>query len=149
MLEQDVTEEIEALHEFFVDWFGGKIAQEQDVFDSRFASRFSAACELIQPSGDTLSREVFFRAVKNSYGSSPDFRIAIRNVRVQLELPSGHSLITYEEWQRNAINSKPPDNARAASVLFSPKSTNSPFQWLHIHETWLPATDTPSERFDF
>ena len=149
MLQQEVRAEIEALHEFFVDWFGGKIAQDEEVFEKRFAARFSGACELLQPSGDTLTREVFFRAVKNSYGSSPDFRIIIRNVRVQLELPCGHSLVTYEEWQRNAINSKPQDNARAASVLFSPKSSSVPFQWLHIHETWLPAADTPPERFDF
>lgn len=141
-------QEIEALHEFFVDWFGGLIAEDDGVFEQRFSARFSADCELIQPSGDTLTRDTFFRAVKNSYGTSPDFRIEIRNVRVRAELPGDHWLVSYEEWQRNAINSKPADNARAASVLFS-RDANGIFQWLHIHETWLPEQATPPERFDF
>ena len=145
---QLARKEIEGLHEFFVDWFGGLIDEEEAVFEQRFSVRFSSDCELIQPSGDTLTRDVFFQAVKNSYGSSPDFRIAIRNVRVRAELPGDHLLVSYEEWQRNAINSKPADNARAASVLFS-RDANGIFQWLHIHETWLPEKMTPPDRFDF
>ncbi len=141
-------QEIEGLHEFFVDWFGGLIAEDDAVFEQRFSVRFSADCELIQPSGDTLTREIFFQAVKNSYGASPDFRIAIRNVRVRAVLPDNYLLVSYEQWQRNAINSKPADNARAASVLFS-RDAKGVFQWLHIHETWLPEQATSPERFDF
>ena len=147
-VEQLAREEIEGLHEFFVDWFSGSIAQDDTVFEQRFALRFSEDCELIQPSGDTLSRDVFFRAVNNSYGSSPDFRIAIRNVRVRVELSTGHLLVSYEEWQRNAVNSKPSDNARAASVLFA-REVDGKFKWLHIHETWLPEAATSIDRFDF
>ena len=147
----DVTAraEIEGLHEFFVDWFGGLIGDDQAVYEERFAERFSADCELIQPSGATLSRDTFFSAVRNSYGSSPDFRIAIRNVRVRYQIAGGFTLVSYEEWQRNAVNSTPQDNARAASVLFEDDSARGRPQWLHIHETWLPASDTPAERFDF
>lgn len=145
---QLARQEIEGLHEFFVDWFGGSIPEDEALFEQRFATRFSTDCELIQPSGDTLTREVFFDAVKNSYGASADFRIAIRNVRVRAELPSEHLLVSYEEWQRNAMNSKPADNARAASVLFS-RDASGKFQWLHIHETWLPEKLTPPDRFDF
>ena len=148
MNETQATKEIEALHAFFEDWFGGLIKAEEAVFQERFASRFHDDCELIQPSGATLSREVFFKAVLDSHDSSPDFRIAIRNVRVRFVLPGGYTLVTYEEWQRNAVNSTPSDNARAASVLFSESNSAQP-HWMHIHETWLPAAQTPAERFDF
>ena len=149
MNEAQAREEIEALHQFFVDWFGGLVAAQESAFDERFARRFHDSCELIQPSGNTLSREVFFRAVFDSYHSSPDFRIAIRNVRVRFTLPGGYTLVTYEEWQRNAVNSRPADNARAASVLFHRPGDDAAPLWLHIHETWLPPADTPPARFDF
>lgn len=149
MNEIEAREEIEALHAFFVDWFGGLIAADAEVFEQRFAKRFHADCELIQPSGSTLTRQVFFDAVRQSHASSPDFRIAIRNVRVRYELANGLSLVTYEEWQRNAVNSKPPDNARAATVLFQQSEDDRSLSWLHIHETWLPADQTPASRFDF
>lgn len=149
MDEATARAEIEGLHEFFVDWFGGLISNDEATYHARFAERFAADCELIQPSGATLSRDVFFGAVQGSYNSSPDFRIAIRNVRVRCELPGGYTLVTYEEWQRNAVNSTPPDNARAASVLFEDRSSQDRPHWLHIHETWLPVSDTPPERFDF
>lgn len=149
MLENDLRAEIVALHEFFVDWFGGLIAQDDQIFNDRFVVRFGDECELIQPSGATLTRKTFIAAVRNSYGSSPDFKIAIRNVRLRFELPGGHALVSYEEWQRNAVNSTPQDNARAASVLFSRTSANTPFQWLHIHETWLPSELTNASKFNF
>ena len=149
MNEAQAREEIEALHQFFVDWFGGLIAAQESTFDQRFVRRFHDSCELIQPSGNTLTREVFFQAIYDSYDSSPGFRIAIRNVRVRFSLPDGYSLVTYEEWQRNAVNSTPPNNARAASVLFHRDSDGAAPLWLHIHETWLPPADTPAARFDF
>ena len=149
MSEAQARLEIEALHEFFVDWFGGKIAADERVFHQRFSSRFHPDCELIQPSGLTLNTSDFFHAVRSSYGSSPDFRIAIRNVRVRHALPDGYSLVTYEEWQRNAVNSTPPDNARAASVLFYRPNDNTAPLWMHIHETWLPLVQVPPSRFDF
>ena len=149
MKENEAREEIEALHAFFVDWFGGIVEPENEVFEQRFAKRFHPDCELIQPSGSTLTRQVFFDAVRQSHGSSPDFRIAIRNVRVRYQLLDGLSLVTYEEWQRNAVNSKPPDNARAATVLFQKAGGDQSISWLHIHETWLPAEQTPVSRFDF
>ena len=48
MNEQQARQEIEALHEFFVDWFGGTISNEAAVFEQRFMRRFHADCELIQ-----------------------------------------------------------------------------------------------------
>ena len=149
MTETQAREEIEALHQFFVEWFGGSLADENEVFESRFAARFHPDCVLIQPSGASLTLAQFLNVVRTSHGSSPDFRIAIRNVKVRYLLPDGYALVCYEEWQRNAVNSKPTDNARSATVLFQQATTHGAPLWLHIHETWLPATETPPSRFDF
>ncbi|MGB1016836.1 MAG: hypothetical protein ACPG4T_22035, partial [Nannocystaceae bacterium] len=81
-----------------------------------------------------------------TYGNSPGFAIAIR--RVQVRWQRGTTILaTYEEWQRNARRSTPPDNGRAATVLFEDLGTR--LSWLHIHETWLPAEIMAAGPFDF
>ena len=92
-----------------------------------------------------MSRAALADAVRGAYASNPEFRIVIRNVCVRRTF--GDTLLaTYEEWQVNALASKPSNNARLASVLF--KST-ARLSWLHIHETWMPQAQTGAERFDF
>jgi hypothetical protein len=140
---ETVRKEIEALHEFFVAWFTGTIAENE--FDSGFLARFDPDFHLIPPAGIVLDRDGIASGVRDSYATNPDFRIAIRNVQVR-RVFDGHILATYEEWQRNALASDPPDNARLATVLF--KDTN-PLRWLHVHETWMPAELANAGPYDF
>jgi hypothetical protein len=55
-------------------------------------------------------------------------------------------LATYEEWQRNALASKPADNGRIATVVFK---IGDPLKWVHIHETWLPEAVMAPDDYDF
>ncbi len=131
-VEKRVRAEVEALHRFLVGWFSGALAEA--VFETAFADRLDPELVFIAPAGSVLGRPVLLSAVRDGYGSNPDFRIAIRNVRVHRVL--GDKVIaTYEEWQRNALSSTPPDNARVATVVMDIGGTP---RWLHIHETWLP-----------
>ncbi|MGR8949280.1 MAG: hypothetical protein ACU84Q_14640 [Gammaproteobacteria bacterium] len=50
MDEMTARGEIESLHQYFVDWFGGLIERDDTVFEERFARRFGAECELTRPS---------------------------------------------------------------------------------------------------
>ncbi|UTW56271.1 hypothetical protein [Kordiimonas sp. SCSIO 12610] len=146
--------EIEGLHTFFDDWFGGLVDKSDQVFDERFSARFDTDCILIQPGGVALGYDQFKNGVKGGHGSSPGFKVQIRNVEVR---PLGNTpnadniiLVTYEEWQKNAINSSPPNNGRAASVIFKIVQ-NDPvtLKWYHIHETWLPKSVMDVDDFDF
>ena len=83
--------------------------------------------------------------MRRAHGSNPDFRIAIRNVVVRRVMPDV-VLATYEEWQRNALASTPPDNARLATVAFA---RTEPLRWLHVHETWLPGEVAAAGPYDF
>lgn len=58
----------------------------------------------------------------------------------------GYVLATYEEWQRNAIASKPADNGRIATALFRAREQ---LRWIHVHETWLPRDVMAAGPFDF
>lgn len=142
-LESKVRNEVEALHRFFVGWFSGKLPL--NAFELEFLARFDREFRLIPPAGVLLTLDKFKTALYRSHASNPDFRIAIRNVKVH-QLLDGHILATYEEWQRNALASKPPDNARIATVIFN---NTQPLRWIHVHETWLPESIASAGPFDF
>lgn len=148
-LAERVRAEIVSLHEFFVGWFGGALAQDDETFSVGFVRRFDPAFLLIPPAGTLVPLAKLTSSIRDGYGKNPEFRIEIRNVTLRRE----HGklvLATYEEWQRNAINSTPPDNGRIASAWFKqePSAANG-LAWLHIHECWLPAELTGADPFDF
>lgn len=142
-IEERVRQEVEALHEFFVGWFSGELAKA--AFDPSFLNRFSPELVFIPPAGKLLGLADLSSAVRAGYASNPHFRVEIRRVEVQREF-DGYVLATYEEWQRNALASTPPDNGRIATVLFA---SSNPLQWLHIHETWLPEEIQAVGPYDF
>lgn len=143
MIEEKVRTEIEELHKFFVGWFTGVL--KTSSFAKGFLARFDSEFLLIPPAGIILSLDELSSSIRNTYDTNPDFRIVIRNVKVQRIL--GNEIIaTYEEWQRNALASAPPDNSRLATVIF--KKTE-PLQWLHVHETWMPESVQAAGPFDF
>jgi hypothetical protein len=142
-LEDIVRTEIEDLHKFFVGWFTGTL--NNNIFDEGFLARFDSEFLLIPPAGIILSLDELSSGIKNTYDTNPDFRIVIRNVKIQRVLDN-EIIATYEEWQRNALASTPPDNGRLATVIF--KKTD-PLQWLHVHETWMPETVQAAGPFDF
>jgi hypothetical protein len=142
-LETIVREEIEALHRFFIEWFSGA-APESDL-EEGILNRLAPDLVFVPPGGSLLGRDALETGLRQGYGTNPDFRIAIRNVTVHRVLES-HVVATYEEWQRNALASKPPDNARLATVLFE---NSRPLRWLHIHETWMPEDVAAAGPYDF
>ena len=143
-----VLAEIEALHEFFERWFTGSCERSEAVFQTGLSERFSDDAVLIQPNGRSLGKAAFCSAVQNGYGGSSEFRVKIRNLQLRPAIGTGAILATYEEWQRGAVNSTPPDNGRVASVVFQ-RGEAGTLIWTHIHETWLPEERYDAEAFDF
>ena len=144
-----VRREIVSLHEFFVGWFSGTLAADDETFAQRFSARMDPSCLLIQPGGVGSMLSDFSAAIRSAHGSNPDFRITIRRVAVPRDLGS-HIVATYEEWQRNAIFSQPPDNGRISTALLA-RDQSAPLglRWQHVHETWLPAEIMTAGPFDF
>ena len=137
------TAVIEGLHEFFCEWFGGRVPKS--VFESEFLPRFSTHLVFIPPAGRYLGLADLGESIRSGYGSNPEFRVQIREVKVLRQL-GRHVLVTYEEWQRNALASTPPNNGRIASVLFE---SGTRLKWVHIHETWLPREVMERDDYDF
>lgn len=142
-LEKDVQKEVDELHVFFVDWFSGNA--DKDSYEERFVNRFDPAAIFIAPNGMLLEYEQLIGFMQGAYGSNPDFRIAIRDVKIRHE-SSSQVVATYTEWQRNAVDAPTPDNGRLSTAVLS---RDKPFRWLHVQETWLPEEVQSAGPYDF
>jgi hypothetical protein len=132
---EPVRAEIEELHVFFVEWFQGSCPDDDATFAERFSRRFAADFVLIPPTPPAQRLEQLSAAIRRGHGNNPDFEIEIRDVIVRQQR-GGMVLATYEEWQRGARNTTPPENGRLASVWFERQPDGS-LRWQHVHETTL------------
>lgn len=142
-LEQDVREEVELLHRFFVRWFNG--TAERAELGETFLPRMDEETFFVSPDGQRMERDGLVAMFDAAHGANPDFRIAVREVRLLREI--GDTLvITYSEWQRGARASARSENGRVTSALLR---RGQPFKWLHVHETWLPEAEQAAGDYDF
>ena len=86
---------------------------DADVAQHRAGELGEEAFDEIEPRA-VLGRKDEFEAtgglasgMRKGHGSNPDFRIAIRDVKVRA-VCGDHVLATYVEWQRNALASRYP-----------------------------------------
>ncbi len=144
-----VVSEVEGLHDFFMDWYAGRCPRDQAVFANGAGSRMIDGFTIVMPGGGFLSRDEILPLIENGYGINDRFKIKIRNVQV-LHETADIVLASYEEWQREAVNSTPPENGRLSSALFlRDPSRDSGLIWRHVHETWLPADVMAAGPYDF
>ncbi len=142
--------EIEDFHAFFDDWFQGLCPNSDEVFKARHGARLADDFQLTYPGGVAIGKQGLIDGVRQAYGKSPGFGVQIRNVELRPLACEGHLLVTYEEWQKNAVNSTPPNNARLSSAIFRILETNPvKLEWFHLHETWLPREVMDAGPFDF
>jgi hypothetical protein len=138
-----VRTEIEELHVFLVGWFTGDIPASD--FEPRFLDHLDPGLLFVPPAGARLARDRLVSAIRQAYGSNPEFRIEIRKVEI-CHVLDNHVVATYEEWQRNASFSKPSNNGRISTVVLTKVK---PLRWLAIHETWLPDAVMRADAYDF
>jgi len=145
------TKEIVELHEFFEEWFAGTCQQDEGYFQKVMGSRFSPAFEIIFASGKRYPKNHLLEQLYKGYGHSPGFTIQIRNVQARfLDKIEQFALVTYEEWGKNAKNAISTNNGRISSVLFQANAfAPNGFEWIHLHECWLPEEVVQAGNFDF
>mmetsp|Transcript_4335 Transcript_4335/g.5757 ORF Transcript_4335/g.5757 Transcript_4335/m.5757 type:complete len:131 (-) Transcript_4335:543-935(-) len=108
----DAAREVEDLHEFFTAWYSGAERydkmdeKEKDVAFQNFTHRFHPDFEYVMPSGKKFSKRMIVN-LRQVYGTSPDFKIKIENIKMKHVPFSGGRVIsgTYKEFQTGAKNS--------------------------------------------
>jgi len=145
-----IAKEIIELHEFFEDWFRGDCKNTDNVFEKRLMSRMDIDFYIVLPSGDCFYGEQFWPEMRKAHGTNPDFKISLRNFVRKLQIGRKTVVANYEEWQKDAANSKPANNGRVSTAVFvSDSKAPNGVKWVHVHETWLPKKRVKAESFDW
>ena len=128
--------EIERLHVVIAAWFRGEGERSDETFERDFTALLHPDFEIVEPSGRVLARAGIVAGIGAAWGTNPDFRIAIEDVRLLAAWPaSATCLATYVEAQSGARNTDPPSNRRRSTVLFEDRGGR--LIWRHLHETGL------------
>lgn len=134
--------EVEGLHAFVEQWLNG--ANDETSF-TRFESVLAPTFRMVTPTGEMLDRAEVCRRVHASRPDQPPpgnagrLRVWIQSFRFRFAI-KGVSLIFYEEWQARQQTGE----GRLVTAILKPKrDTPHGLEWLHVHETWLPANTTP------
>lgn len=146
-----VSREVIDFHRLFEAWFGGRCENSDVYFKTHLRNRLAPDFRIVMPAGRILRGAALLADMRQAHGTNLQFRINIRNIEVRSLGEDGKLILaTYEEWQKNALNSKPPNNARIASALLKrDDAAPNGLIWLHVHETWLPGAEVSAVPFDF
>ena len=131
VLENEIRQEVEELHAFFVAWYNGNLPDR--AFDEEFVARLGSEFTIIMPSGMELDYDTLSSAMRQSFGKKPGIRIQIRNVRL-IDATETRAIASYEEWQHMEIEGAESARGRVSTVVFSREDG---LKWLHVQETWL------------
>jgi hypothetical protein len=135
-LTQDVLQEIERIHQFFIPWFGGRVERTEANY-AGFRGVIADDFWQVNPAGKFRPHEVIVADVWNAWGGQPgdpDYRIwvekpAVRNVIGDL------AIAVYEEWQtyKGVVIGR-----TCSAVLRRKAGLPHGVQWLQMHESLLP-----------
>jgi hypothetical protein len=144
----DIEATIHEISDFFTDWVGGRCPGDAETFKSNALDRLADGLVAIMPGGRSFGKKDFESYMKSIYGSNPDFRIKIRDIR--LSHRSGDlAVVNYHEWQRSAKDSAEPNNGRVTTMVVRDRGQGAGPEILQVHETWLPKETVASGDFDF
>ena len=132
-----VQVEIEALHQFFEDWFTGRLPKTEAAYQ-RFSQALGDDFVIVAPSGHARERATLLQGLWDAHDSHAAMRIWIE--KVQLRRVRGDVIwTTYEEWQEIGGQT----TGRLSTVIFTKQADDEhPLLWQHVHETWLPGNTT-------
>jgi hypothetical protein len=131
--------EVEQLHDFLQGWMGGTLQADPGTF-RRLADVLASDFEMISPDGEPVSRDQMIAGLLPAHGvhagRSQRFRISITDYRGRAVGKDLH-VATYREWQ--VVDGE--TRGRLSTALFRSRAgTPNGVEWVHLHETWIPAS---------
>ncbi|HSM40215.1 MAG TPA: nuclear transport factor 2 family protein [Afifellaceae bacterium] len=144
----EIETAIHDIHAFFTDWVGGRCPGDAATFRQNALDRISDDLVAIFPAGRMFGKKDFEGYMSGIYGSNPDFRIDIRDIRIA-HSGDDMAVVNYQEWQRNAKDSDQPNNGRLTTMVVGARPSGDGIEILQVHETWLPEEVVAEGDFDF
>jgi hypothetical protein len=130
-----VREEIVDIHRFLSEWISGACPGDDTTYREGLLRRLSKNFILVTPLGRTFEGEGFTRMMRANHGSDPKLDIQIRQVEVR-HREGSMRVATFEAWPDGGVEPTPPSRGRFCTVVM--KDRGESFEFLHVHETWLP-----------
>lgn len=128
-------DEVVDLHRFFQAWYRGEIDPDGGGF-SRLSDVLAEGFHMVSPDGEVIGRGEILSALRAAHGSKvADFVIRTDECRFR----SGSrrlGVVTYEEWQEEGGTRR---GRIATAVLQDRADAPNGVEWVHVHQTWLPA----------
>ena len=142
-----IQTEIDGIHDFFTDWVNGNCSGDEETFKTRALDHMADSLVVTMPAGRTFGKSDFAGYMGSIYGSNPDFKIKIRNIKIRHQV-GDIVVVNYDEWQRGAKDSDDPNNGRRTTMVLRDLDGDA-FEFLQVHETWLPKDVVESGDFNF
>ena len=129
--------EILELHQFFEDWFAGRLEPSATAFE-RCRRVLPPDFTLINPDGVRTDQPELLERLQSAHGSARDTYFHIRIDEVSSRpLGADLHLVTYQEWQ----DTDEFVTARwSTAIMKEDAEAPNGLVWLHVQETWI-ATD--------
>jgi hypothetical protein len=128
-----IQSEIVQLHQFFQDWYNGKLPHNGAAFQ-RCEDVLAPGFTMVPPNnGKVLERLPLLGVLWNLHEAKVGIEFWIEDIQIRHQ--NGNAILaTYQEWQKyNRVVT-----ARLSSALFEKAhSTPNGVHWLHVHETWI------------
>ncbi len=121
---QKVKAEIEGLHQFFTEWFNGKL--EESSF-ARVENALHRDFELVTPRGEHFNRDEILTLIRNAKGTDPQRKIWTEFV--SCKRVDNIAIALYYEMQEQGDK----QTRRLSTAVFT---IGTSLKWLHVHETW-------------
>ena len=128
-MKERVKKEIIRLHQFFQDWFSGKVERSRELFDLNVSSHFDSSFEFVIPDGTHMTKTQTVASLRSAYGYDPKFKIKVRFKSFR-KIEKNTYLVVYEE--RQVDEGKKNRRLSVAVVRHSNKAGG--LKWLHCHE---------------
>ena len=130
-MEQACRDEVVELHQFFEDWFTGRLADTDQAFE-RCEQALAKSFVLISPRGVTDTCAQLLPSIRAAHGRRPEMRIWIEDLACR-QLSDTMMLVTYREWQDDAGQVT---GRLSSAIMERRESAPRGVVWLHLHETW-------------
>lgn len=136
-LADDCRAEVIDFHRFIEGWLSGRLEPTDANYD-RARAVLAPEFETVSPSGRSRSRDGILADMEQAHAAfDRSFEIEIRDVSPRISFEDA-CLVTYEEWQRAGEET----TGRLSTALFRRAEAPNGVEWLHLHETWLPDTES-------
>ncbi|MFG0256631.1 MAG: DUF4440 domain-containing protein [Phycisphaerales bacterium JB043] len=131
-LERSAMAEIVTLHEFFEDWFRGRVPDTNDAF-ARFSTCMHEDFQLVDPSGGVTNRAQALEIFRPLHGADPQASNSVENIRVVSR--QGNTVVCTYTTRSNVMGQH--HEYISTAVFTHDRWAPNNVVWVALHETYL------------